>query len=156
LLAAMLFFTVTVPTHGQDSPLRVEIKTAQAAVKNSRDFEVRTKVENVGIEEQILYLSQCSYSAIQWTADNPSIHVKKIFYKENALIDIRLKPGEVTEGALPVRIEIPDVGLPQEVTFRLGFSPRDGAISIRTNPTLPQSSAPVPPIWSNAITLAVK
>jgi hypothetical protein len=157
MLAATLFFTVTALTvYGQDSPLKVDIKTTQAVVRNVRDFDISTKIENVGKEEQLLHLSQCSYSGLQWTADNASVHVKQIFCKKNRLIDIRLRPGEAYERALPVRIEIPVLGLPQPVTFRLGFSPWDGAVLVGSHPTPTPPSAPVPPIWSNAVTVTVK
>ncbi len=157
ILAATLFLTVISPTaYGQESPLKIEIKTTPAAVKNMKDFAVGTRIENVGKEEQLLHLSQCSYSSLQWTADNPSVHVKQIFCKENVLIDIRLKPGEAYERALPVRIEIPVLGLPQRVTFRLGFSPRNEAVLGGINPTPPPPSAPGAPIWSNAVTVNIR
>ena len=95
VLAAILFFTAM--AYGQDSPLKAEIKTTQAVVKNIQDFVVSTKVENVGKEDQLLHIAECSYPE-QWTADNPSVHVKQVFCKKNPLIDIRLKPGEALKG----------------------------------------------------------
>lgn len=157
MLAATLFFAVMGPkVYCQDSPLKIDIKTTQAVVKNGQDFEVRTKIENVSKEEQILHLSQCSYSALQWRADDPSVHVKQIFCKKNRLIEIRLKRGEAYERVLPVRIEILVPGLPHPVTFRLGFSLRDEVISVATPPIPPPASSAVPPIWSNAITVNIE
>jgi hypothetical protein len=156
LLVLPLFFTVTAPAaYGQDLFLRVEIKTMQTTVNNARDFDITTKIENIGKEEQFLHLSQCSYSSLQWAADNPSVHVKQIFCKKNRLIDIRLKPDETYERALPVYIEIPVLGIPQAVTFRLGFSPRDETILVGPHPIPLQPLAPVRPIWSNALTVNV-
>jgi hypothetical protein len=158
MLAATLFFTIAVPTvYAQDSPLKVSIKMTQTVVTNTQDFDVSTKIENIGQEEQILHVSQCWYSSMQWTADNPSVHVKQIFCKKNASIDIRLKPGEATEGVLPVHMEIPVLEFPQPVTFRLGFCPAvcRNPILDRTLPTSPPPLAAVPTIWSNAVTVKI-
>lgn len=157
MMQAALFFIVISPTaYSQGVPLEIEIKTTQPVVKNAQEFAVGTRIENVGKEERLLRLSQCSYSALQWTADNPSVHVKQIFCKKNTLSDIRLKPGEAYERALPVRIEIPVLGLPQPITFRLGFSLWNESILVGTKLIAPPPSALIPPIWSNALTVTVK
>jgi hypothetical protein len=149
ILASALFLTTTPPSaHAQDSPLKVEIRIKQAFVRNTQDFDVSTKIENTGTGQEILHLSQCSYSTLQWMTDNPSVHVKEIFCKKNRLVDIRLNPGEVYERPLPVRTTLPVSGVPQTIAFRLGFSPRREA-GLRASDKGDR-------VWSNAVTLTVK
>lgn len=168
VLAAMLFFTFAALTaYGQDPPLKVEIKMTHAVAKNAQDFEVSTKLENVGKQDRrIIHTSECSSSQdwpAQWTADNPTVHVSQpvdvrhISCKENSVIDIWLKPGEPYERTLSVRISLPASELrpPSAVSFRLGFSPQGEVILTGPSTILPPPSAPVRPIWSNAVTVNI-
>jgi hypothetical protein len=153
MLSATLFFiAISTTAFGQVSPLKVEIKSTQMVVKNLQNFEVSTRIENIGKEEMQIHLSQCSYSSLQWSADNSAVHVKQIICKKNAVSVIRLKPGEAYEKALPIQIEVPILGIPQHVTFRLGFSPWD-EVGVPVTPSPPFH--PGAPIWSNAITLNI-
>jgi hypothetical protein len=158
VLAAMFFTVTAAAAYGQGSSLKVEIKTTQSVVKNNQDFGASTKIENVSKQDQILHVSQCWYSAMQWTADNSSVHVRQVFCKKNALMDIRLKPGEANEGVLPVHVSLParELMTPAAVSFRLGFIfPGDEVLPVGPHATAPPPSAPVRLIWSNVVTVTV-
>jgi hypothetical protein len=158
LLATVLSLIGTAATaYGQESPLKVEVETARAVVKNTQDFVVSTTVENVGKEDQLLHIGTCSY-AEQWTTDNPSVHVKNPVCRKNPLMDIRLRPGGSFKRPLAVTVSLPakELRTPLAVSFRLGFSPMDEVIVAQTHPNPPSHSAPAPPIWSNVVTRTVR
>jgi hypothetical protein len=156
-LAALLFCTfLSAGAYGQEAPLKIEIKTTQPIVRNAQEFSVSTKIENTGVEEQVLRISQCAYSSMQWTADNPLVHVKDIFCKKNAICFIRLHPGQAYERPLPVRIDAPAQELLKPVTFRLGFRLLGELISAKSHPLPQRSSAPGTLIWSNSVTVNVR
>ena len=174
LLSTMLFFAVTAATaYAQDSPLKAEIAKmkatfaeTQAVAKNEQDFEVHTIIENTGKEDRFLYIAACTYPE-QWIADNPAVHIKHVFCERNPSMDILLKPGETYPGNVSLRISLPvsELKEPSPVRFRLGFNPLVHSTSstspicvARNGPTIscpPPLLAPVPPIWSNAITVSV-
>jgi hypothetical protein len=158
MVAAVLFLTaMPSTTQAQDSALMIEIRTTQAVVKNNQDFAVNAKITNTGKEDQILHVSQCWHSGMQWASDNPSVHVKEIRCKENSLMGIRLKPGKVCCEwlAFPVRVSL-TAGEPtttSAVSFRLGFI--EVGEGLTGPPDLAPASTAVPRIWSNVVTVTV-
>ena len=133
-----------IPTgDSRNSPLKVEIKLAQDAVKNKETFPVATTLINSGSKEWELGVG-CGFLD-QWVSDNPSIRVIGEACAKTIAIGARLKPGEAYKRAVPVRVELASgEGQPESVTFRLGFKDM-------TYGTAPMSS----PIWSNAVTVSV-
>jgi hypothetical protein len=149
LLATMLFFTLTATTApGQDSPLEVAIKTSQAVVRSNRDFIVDATIRNISKEDQVLKTDGCHYGDWNWQTDNPAVRVqeqREIRCKENLLLYLRLKPGEVFKKVLSLRIAVPaGEVMEQSVIFRLGLELRLGYnLSTRSPPYT----------WSDPITI---
>jgi hypothetical protein len=145
VLAAILFLTVSGISRCEDLPLNVEIKPASAIVKSGQEFSVTTKVKNVGKGDQRLEIWSCSYPE-HWTADSPSVLVEGVECEKNALVSVRLKPGEAYEKALSLRVWVAAALSEESVTFRLGFAPwiRGAKRADRTN------------IWSNDVTVNVR
>jgi hypothetical protein len=125
---------------GQGSPIKIEIKPAQTAVKNNEDFSVDITIRNTSSVEQLLEVMSCSYS-MQWTLDNPSVRLVREACEKNIPIKISLKPGQAFERAVLARVVLASGnGQSESVTFRLGF------IGAASKP---------PPIWSNHVTVSV-
>jgi hypothetical protein len=158
-MAAALFIAVAAgECDGTGPSLKVEITATQSRVLNLQDFGVRTKIENEGKEDLILHVSQCWYSAMQWTTDKSSVHVKNIPCKKNESMDIHLKPGEANEGVLPVHISLEprELATSTPVSFRLGFLFKRGEPILAGPAAGPTTqSASDTPIWSNAVTVTV-
>jgi len=129
----------------QDSPLKAEIRPTQISVKNDEDFSVITSIHNTSSEGQSIWVLYCGYS-IQWTADNPSVHLDSTdACAKNSPWKVSLKPGEAYEKTVLVRVALsPGNGQSKAVTFRLGFE--DMAYTTVQN---------APRIWSNAVTVNV-
>ena len=141
---ALLCCVAGLIAYGQDSPLKVEIKLAHAAVNNFEPFSVATSIRNTGKEEQTLDIWSCSYPT-QWAADTPSVRVNLVSCKKNDLLHITLKPGEACERPLLIRVELPGGNSsPEPLTFRLGFT----AAAFATG----QQNAP---IWSDPAIVTV-
>ncbi len=132
-------------TMAQVSPLKVEIKLTQTAVKNDETFSVYTALRNSGSEVRVLEVWSCGYNDL-WIADNPSVRViGDVGCMKSFSTKKYLKPGEAFESTVPVRVELThDKGQPESVTFRLGFK----------DPTF-LANPKIPPIWSNAVTVSV-
>jgi hypothetical protein len=146
LFAAMvLFLNMASMANGQRSSLKIEIKTEQTVVRNLEDFNVSTKVRNVGRESQDLFIWSCSYSK-HWRADSPTVHVKPVSCRKNALMKTQIKPGDVYERTLSIEIVLPAAGLSEQpITFRLGFEPLTEA----------EVGQLLAPLWSNPIAVKV-
>lgn len=143
-LVALLCCVSGLIAYGQDSPLRVEIKLAHAAVNNFEPFSVATSIRNVSKEVQTLDIWSCSYPT-QWAADIPPVRVNLVSCKKNDLLHLTLKPGETCERSLLIRVELPGGNSsPEPVTFRLGFKAAAFAMG--------QQNAP---IWSDPATVTV-
>jgi archaellum component FlaF (FlaF/FlaG flagellin family) len=126
------------------SPLKAEIKLAQATVKNHETFSVSTTLINSSSTVWMLNVPMCGYSSA-WRSDNPSVLLAGESCLKNAVSKIYLKPGETFEKTVPVRVELADGNAqPESVTFRLGFK----------DPTC-WSAQGIPPNWSNAVTVSV-
>jgi hypothetical protein len=150
LAAAVFLMSAASMTHGRDIPLRIEIKTLPTVAHNKRVFVVDTTIRNTSNVEQVLQTWQCSYGDWNWTTDNPAVHVQEPEMppcKKNALVYMKLKPGETYERALSIRVAIParEV-MSQPVTFRIGFEPRLGYNLSTQSP---------PYIWGDPITIRV-
>ena len=143
LLILMLFFS-GVAAYGKDLPMTVEIKVAQATVKNNEDFPVSTTIRNVDKDDQSLRIWSCSYPQ-QWTADNPAVHITNASCKKNDVILIRLKPGETYERMLSIQIVVAaDLRAQKSLVFRLRFEP-----------VTSQKTGDFSPVWSNSVTVSV-
>lgn len=144
LFSALIFCFAALSASGQESPLKVEIKLAQTAVKNGEDFSAPTTIRNTGSDEQVFGVWDCGYA--QWDTDNPSVQRVGGDCMKNLLRKVILKPGESAHWDVPVRVSLPAGSNAQEsITFRLGFH----AAAYGTVPEIPQ-------IWSNAITVNVR
>ena len=134
----------------QQTGLQIEINATQNIVHNDRAFEMGTSIRNTTKKEIVLQTHLCSYG--EWIANNSSVHVgawnaTKIACKKNPIQYIKLKPGDVYQRALPVRIKLASkIITPQEVTFRLGLKPQLGFESAQLSSKF---------IWSNKITIKV-
>jgi hypothetical protein len=143
LLGVLLFCVGGLAVYGQSPPLKVEIKTAQTAVKNNEEFTLSATILNTGKDEQMFEVWSCGY--LEWTVDNPSLQVVGEDCLRNIPYKVKLKPGESGHWEVPVRVELPGgSGQHESVTFRLGFQ-------TATYGTEPE----IPPIWSNALTVSV-
>jgi hypothetical protein len=126
------------------SPLKPEIKLVQTAVKNHVEFPVSTTLLNSGSNAWMLEVWSCGYSYV-WVSDNPSVRVIGESCAKNSSRKMILKPGQVFERVVPVRVELAaGKAQPESVTFRLGFK----------DPTC-WSAQGIPPNWSNAVTVSV-
>lgn len=146
VLPTVLSIFIGSVAQGQGSLARVEIKTARSTVANNEEFSVSTTIRNVSRGEQSFGIWSCSYPE-QWTADNLAVHITPASCKKNDVIRVTLRPGEVYERDLSIRIGIVGKNRPQQaVIFRLGFksAPPD------------EKTALVFPIWSNAMTVNVR
>jgi len=151
-LTATVFLMSAAPTtHGEDLPLRIEIKTPPTVVHNKRVFVVDTMIRNRSNVEQVLQTSQCSYGDWNWTTDNPAVHIQQREMpacKKNPLLYMTLEPGEAYQRALSIRLSILATEIPsQSVTFRIGFEPRLGYNLSTESP---------PYIWSDPVTIRVR
>lgn len=144
ILSALLLCFAGLAGHGQDSPLKVEIKSAQAKVNNYEAFSVSTVIRNTGTEEQLLKAWSCSYPT-QWVSDVPTVRLNLVSCKKNDLMEIHLKPGETFERVLSVRTELSaGDGKAEPVTFRLGIKSPTSVIGQENLPN-----------WSNPVTVNV-
>ena len=114
-------------------------------VKSGEEFSVTTRVKNAGRADQQLEIRSCSYPE-HWIADNPSVHVEGVECEKNGLVNVKLKPGEVYEKALTLRVWVAPELSEESVTFRIGFAPW-----IRATKRADRAN-----IWSNSITVNVK
>jgi len=150
LFATFLLCLSALTAYGQSSPITVEIKPAQTAVKEGQDFSVSTVLRSTGTEVQVMRRDTCGYGDL-WTSDNASIRIIPSDCKKPGFRGTTLKPGEVYQRDIEVRAKLaPGAGEGEWITFRLGFksefkSEKDPA---RLNPK-PQT------LWSNAITVKV-
>ncbi|MGB9407375.1 MAG: hypothetical protein WCA89_07550 [Terracidiphilus sp.] len=128
------------------SPLKAEIALARETVINDEIFFVNTTLRNTGSNVWDLG-GGCGFLN-QWTSDSPSILVigEACFSEKNIHnMEVRLKPGETYERAVPVRVHLAADGDQHEsVTFRLRFN--DPTFNLHPE---------VPPVWSNAVTVNV-
>lgn len=145
LVALLATGTGTVASAVSVPTLKVAIQSGQKSIKNRATFPVTTKIQNVGREIQMLHIWSCSYDA-HWITDSPFAHVLPIPCEKNALIEVRLKPGEVYKQDLNIRVSVfAEELLTESLSFRLGFTDGDEG----GNNGLPQ------PVWSNAITVKI-
>lgn len=153
LFSALLFFLVGLTVYGQSSPIEVKITPARTTVKSNETFSVSTTLLNTSSEDQSPQVLYCCYS-IQWTADNPLVHVDCAeSCMHNFPHKARLKPGETYEKTVLVRVTLAAGKDPVErVTFRLGF--RDPTYETVTT-FGGVSTGWIPPRWSNAVTINV-
>lgn len=150
-VAALLLSTASTTSRSQDVPLKLEIKTSETVVHNNRIFVVNMTIRNSSNVEQVLQTSQCSFGDWNWATDTPIVHVKQpeiLPCKKNPVVYVKLKPGETYEKALSTRVSVPTTaGMPQTVTFRIGFEPLLG---------YGLSTEPPPHVWSNPITIRIE
>ncbi len=150
LLSVILFTTFILPAvFGQDSPLKVEIKTAPATTANKQLFVLNARVRNASAIEHLLQTYQCNRGDWNWTTDDPAVHVEQtqeITCKKNPMMYIKLKPGDAYERALSIRVSVPTGETMQSVTFRVGCR-------IRLEHNLPTELPPY--IWSDPVTIKV-
>ena len=150
--SALLIGLAGAGAYGQTSPLRAEIKLSRTSVKNNELLSVSTIIRNTSREDQSFVAWACGYGR-QWTSDSLSAQVN---HGEpclaNALVKVKLKPGNSYQKKIQVSVTLPAAGAPQEaVTFRLGFaSERD-----QPAPAPASGAATTPRLWSNAVTVTV-
>ena len=144
LLGVSMLCIAGLSAFGQVSPIEVEVKVVQAAVKENETFSVSTAIYNTGSVGEVLKVWTCSYP-MQWKSNSPIVNVNEVPCLQNVPFKIRLKPGEAYERAVTARVELSaGKSLTQSVTFRLGFQPA-------TYGTEPEPRR----IWSNAVTVSV-
>lgn len=129
----------------QPSPLKVEIKQAQTAVKNNEDFSVVASIRNVSSEEQELMVSYCVH-CMNWIADSPLVHLNSTdACLKTPSSRFTVKPGEVYKMSVLARVVLAtDKSQTESITFRLGFTP-----------SIYKTGQMMPTIWSNAVTVSV-
>lgn len=92
IFGLLLFCFGGLAVYGQSSPLKVEIKLAQTAIKNNEKFTLSATIHNTGNDEQEFEVWTCGY--LQWSVDNPSLHVVEEDCLKNLPYKVKLKPGE--------------------------------------------------------------
>lgn len=143
LILAVLVLLAFSPARAEgEQSLKIDIKALQASVKNAQALPVSTKISNGGKDNRRLQIWSCSYPE-HWKTDSASVEVEQVPCDKNALMEITLKPGDVYEKQLSVRVLVAAKDLQQDsVTFRLGFK------------TSLFAEAPAV-VWSNAVRVAV-
>lgn len=131
-------------SHAENSPIIAEISAAQAGVKTNEIFLVSATLRNRSADTQFLSVWSCSYPQ-QWISDNPAVHVAPASCKKDAIVRVRLPPGEAYKQSLSIYFAgAAKYFAGHSITFRLGFKPVTAAGG-------KMSAA----IWSNALTLDV-
>ena len=131
----------------KEFPLQAEIDPKKTTVKNGEVIWVSTKLKNIRPEIQVVQSMSCSYYE-SWVSDQKFVEVVTWACEKNAMEEYLLKPGEVREKALQIKINVPAEELTlQQVTFKLGYKPQP-----QDNQKEDESSI----IWSNPATIHVQ
>jgi hypothetical protein len=147
------FLTLVILFSSTDKgPLKISVKGPQGPLSASQSFDLETSITSMSDQTQILHLSQCSYSSLQWSSDSSLIQVDDLPCKKNRVFDIVLKPGASYAGSLPLHAAAPRVSLPHSIQFRVGFHPRMEA-SPRSGRTLDSAASAI--IWSEPIMVTI-
>lgn len=150
LFVAFLFFFSGLAAHSQDSPIAVEVKPAQATVKEGEDFSVSTVLRNTGTETQIMWHEACGYGDL-WISDNGLIRIAPSSCSKPGFSRVTLKAGEDFRADIQIFARLPESsGEGEWVTFRLGFKSEFGSEDDPTHPRPPTRT-----LWSNAVTVKV-
>lgn len=126
----------------EEPVLNVFVKMDQTTLQHDMLLRVKAGIRNKGATTITLQLWSCSFHE-HWIADVPFVNVQVLPCRKNVLNEVILKPGEMREYDLTLRVQMTPKDADRDfLTFRLGF----------INGNEDRSSAP-PALWSEPITL---
>jgi hypothetical protein len=125
----------------------VAIKASTASARYNVPFAVSTEVRNVSKSQQVIELSPCTYPS-EWTSDNLRVRLVHNSCLQDALLIVKLKPGEAYKASVFVQISPSESAQDKSVTFRLG-----NRIKLSVGDLKPPTVSPL--TWSKPVTIGI-